>query len=211
MSVDERNLCAYDILLKIHVIAGWTIPIGKFMEILTDQFEKKLSESYANLNLDEIEYAFRNRGLDTKDWGKALNLVMIDEVMLPYLANRMELSKAEESIRHKSNLMIDEKRELTDEDWDEWLEDMKGYKLNLIPCAAYDYLVKKGVLNLSTSEKHEYMERATSVLQSSFEPGTKEMLEYLTMKKEGVFSAAITSSLVTISKRLAIYDYLKNN
>lgn len=209
MNEDELWFASKTLLLKIHTITGWTIPISELMDILIDQFKKKLSEGYKKVNISEIEYAFRNRSIDLKDWGKALNLTMIDEVMLPYLESRLELSKMEESLKTKS-LMIDEKRELTDEDWEEWLEDMKGYELKLLPCAAYDYLVKKGLLNLTTPQKHEYMERAISVLQSSFEAGTKEMLEYLVMKKDGKFSATATSSLVTISKRLAIYDYLKN-
>jgi len=209
MTNDQRKVSAHAIILKIHAITGWTIPASEtILDVLVDQFEKKLNESYQNINQDEIEYAFRNKGIDIKDWGKALNLSMIDEVVLPYLSERFELSRMEESMKTKS-LMIDEKCELTDEDWAEWLEDMKNYDFKLIPCAAYDYLVKKQMLVLTTPQKHEYMERAISVLQGSYEAGTKEMLEYLLMKKNGVFTALVTSSLITISKRLAIYDHLK--
>jgi len=209
MAEEERKLAAYSLILKISAITGWTIPVSdQILDILVDQFEKKLNESYRNVNVNEVEYAFRNRGIDVKDWGKALNLTIIDEIMVPYLDSRMELSKMEESLKHKT-LLIDEKRELTDEDWDEWLVDMKKYDIKLLPCAAYDYLVKSGKINLTNGQKHEYMERSISALMASFEAGTKEMLEYLNMKKEGVFSIQITSSLVTISKRLAIYDYLQ--
>lgn len=209
MSADQRKLSSHAIILKIHAITGWIIPISEqILDVLVEQFEKKLNESYQNVNQDEFEYAFRNKGIEVKDWGKALNLTMIDEVMIPYLERRFELSRMEESMKSKS-LMIDEKRELTDEDWSEWLEDMKSYSLKLLPCAAYDYLVKNELLTLTNAQKHEYMDKAINILQGDFEPATKEILEFLNMKKNGVFSPVITSSLITISKRLAIYEYLR--
>ncbi len=39
---------------------------------LVEQFELKLTESYANTNVSEFEYAFRNKTGDVKDWGKAI-------------------------------------------------------------------------------------------------------------------------------------------
>lgn len=210
MSEEERGLYAYDILLKIHVIVGWTIPVSEFMDILTSQFEQKLIESYSNVNPKEFEYAFRNRGLDIKDWGKALNLTLIDEVMLPYLETRYDLSRTEESHSHKV-ILIEEPKELTESEWDEWLVDMQKYDFKLLPCAAYEYLVKTGKLSLTVEEKHAYMEKAISYLTGTFEPATKEMSEYLEMKKNGVFSVQITSSLATFAKRYAIFDYLNFN
>lgn len=90
----EQNLWTYAkaTLLKIHVITGWTIPKDELMKILLDQFIKKLVESYPNVNPEEIEYAFRNYGTTVKDWGKAMNLSLIDEVMMPYLSDRKHLS-----------------------------------------------------------------------------------------------------------------------
>lgn len=90
----EQNLWAYAkaTLLKIHVITGWTIPKDELMKILLDQFIKKIKESYPNTNPEEWEYAFRNYGTTVKDWGKSMNLALIDEVMLPYLSDRKHLS-----------------------------------------------------------------------------------------------------------------------
>lgn len=212
MSTDERKLCAYSLVLKISAITGWTIPVAdQILDILVDQFEQKLNESYRSVNQQEIEYAFRNRGIEVKDWGKALNLTMIDEVMIPYLEHRFELSKTEESLRSRFNKNIEEKKELTDQEWDEWLEDIRKYEIKLIPCSAYDYLVKKGLINLSVKVKHEYMNRAITQLLGTLEPLSKDMIEFCEMKAKGVFSKEITSTLVTISKRLAVSDYLKNN
>lgn len=83
------------LLLKLHVITGWTIPADELKMILVDQFTKKLIESYPNVNAEEMEYAFRNNP-GIKDWGKAMNLNLIDEVMVPYLERRLEVSRMEE-------------------------------------------------------------------------------------------------------------------
>lgn len=209
MSADEIEMSAYDLLLKIHVIAGWTIPVSDLMNILADQFAKKLMESYSELNSAEVEYAFRNRGFDVKDWGKALNLSLIDEILYPYLVIRFDLSRAEESFAYKDNLLQDDfPKELTDQEWQEWIKTMKTYDINLLPCIAYEYLIKKELLVLTKEQKHEYLTKAKSVFTASLEPLSKDMSDFLTMKKHDFYSAQIKSTLITISKRLAIADYL---
>ncbi|MEP7111364.1 MAG: hypothetical protein ABI760_25435 [Ferruginibacter sp.] len=84
------------LLLKIHVITGWVIPASKLINILVDQFEKKLVEDYGMLNTEEIEYAFRKGGTMIKDWGKEMNLNLIDQVLSPYVDNRLQASANEE-------------------------------------------------------------------------------------------------------------------
>lgn len=96
MTEQEVGLWSKTLLLKIHVITGWTIPDSDLLIILVDQFQKKLIESYPNMNADEIEYAFRQSGTTVKDWGKAMNLSLIDEVLIPYLDERKRLSHAYE-------------------------------------------------------------------------------------------------------------------
>ena len=94
--VEVINLSG-ELLLKIHVITGWTIPANEVMILFADQFKKKLVESYQNVNVDEFEYAFRQFSGTVKDWGKQMNLSLIEEVMTAYLAHRFEISKMEES------------------------------------------------------------------------------------------------------------------
>lgn len=99
MSPDQLKVAAHVVLVKLHVITGWNMPAsGEYLDILLDQFEKKLSESYALVNVEEMECAFRNNP-GVKDWGKAMNLNLIDEVMVPYLERRAELSRQEERVR----------------------------------------------------------------------------------------------------------------
>lgn len=207
MNDTERELAAHSILLKIHAIVGWTIPIGEFMNILVSEFEKKLSESYANVNEEEMMYAFRNRGLDTKDWGKALNLTMIDEVMIPYLESRIELSKVEEHLKPKP--MIEEKKQLTDEEWEEWLEDIKGYPLELIPVSCYDYLLRKERINPTTKEKKDYMNKAIPLYAIAISENLRKWDEFIKQKNDNKIKGDHFDSLVVISKRLIVQDYLK--
>lgn len=126
----QQNLFAYAkaTLLKIHVITGWTIPKDDLLIILIDQFIKKLIEGYPNVNPEEIEYAFRNYGTTVKDWGKSMNLSLIDEVMIPYLEQRFELSRVEEQkapqIEYKPDL------EQIEREYQEFLQTDLGKKLN---------------------------------------------------------------------------------
>lgn len=87
-----------NILLKIHVITGWVLPVAELMNILIDQFFKKIKEDYNDLNPDEIEHAFRSKGTKIKDWGKEMNLNLIDEVLSLYIENRFEISDKEEKL-----------------------------------------------------------------------------------------------------------------
>lgn len=89
------------LLLKIHVITGWAIPSKEMMAILSDQFCKKLIESYGHLNTEEIEYAFRQYGTVIEDWGKEMNLNLLDKVLIPYLNQRLYISADEERKKEK--------------------------------------------------------------------------------------------------------------
>jgi hypothetical protein len=207
MTDDERSLSAYELLLKIHVIAGWSIPASQLMDILVTQLEKKLNEKYANVNSEEFEYAFRNRDLNTKDWGKSLNLTLIDEVMIPYLEQRYDLSVAEESLNRP--IPIEDKRELTAEEWQEWLLDMKGYKLDMIPVAAYDYLVRENKINPTVKEKNDCIEKSIPIYIITLQEDLKIWTEFVQQKTQGVFTGRHKDGLIALSKKMIVEDYLK--
>jgi hypothetical protein len=119
---------AKEVLLRIHVIAGWTMPPDELIAILVDEFSKKIVESYPNVTAEEIGYAFRSEGYKVKEWGKALNISLIDEVMIPYLEKRFELSRVEEhkakQIEHKPDLAQIEK------EYQDFLQTDLGKQLN---------------------------------------------------------------------------------
>lgn len=208
MNQEQRNMASFQLLLKIHTVRGWAIPANELMDILVTEFEKKLSESYANVTEEEVMYAFRNVELDIKDWGKSINLSIIDEVMSVYLAQRFELSKMEES-RNKP-MQLDEKKDLSEEEWNEWIEDAKKYSFEILPTVMYDYLVKNGTITLSVAQKHSLMDKAIDYLNVIIPLVTKERYEFMAMKEKGVFSPAVTSQLINYSKKYALQDYFNS-
>lgn len=109
------------LLVKIHVITGWEIPKDELLGILVDQFLKKIEESYLMINVEEVEYAFRNKPLEVKEWGKAMNISLIDEVLIPYLNKRSVVSRLEEAAlpppvqkNYDLETMMNEHREITE-------------------------------------------------------------------------------------------------
>lgn len=209
MNEEERWFAAQTLLLKISAITGWTIPISEMMDILIDQFQKKLQEGYRYTTIAEIEYAFRNRGSDVKDWGKAINLSLMDEVILPYLSERAELSRIEEHLKTKP--MIEEKKQLTDEEWEEWLIDIKNYPLELIPVSCYDYLLRKEKINPTTKEKKDYMNKAIPIYAVSISENLRKWDEFIKQKNDNKIKGDHFDSLVVISKRLIVQEYLKQS
>lgn len=104
MTPSEVSKWGKGLLAKIHVITGWTIPNSpELLNILTDQFQKNLIEKYGMLNPDEIEYAFRHHGTDVQDWGKAMNLNLIDSVLSPYAHKRFDISEDERLVNTKKD------------------------------------------------------------------------------------------------------------
>lgn len=90
------------LLLQINVITGWPIPATEEMvSILVDQFIKNLQEKFPELNIHEIEYAFRKNGTIIPDWGKQMNLSLVDAVLIPYINERFLISQDEERIKEK--------------------------------------------------------------------------------------------------------------
>lgn len=87
-------------LLRLSVITGWVIPQAELKNILIENLCKKLEESYPELNVNEVEYAFRNKNIEIKDWwGKSFNVALFDEVMIPYMEKRYTVSDLEQRIK----------------------------------------------------------------------------------------------------------------
>lgn len=222
MTEDDLRLHAKGLLVKISIITGWIIPEdAAYYRILSQQFEKKLTESFHTVNPDEFEYAFRN-DTQVKDWGKAMNLSLIDEVMIPYLEKRRELSQVEEQKQPK---MIEHKEDMSDKSMKDWIEsvkaDVKGRKttVEFMPLMVYDYLIKTGELNPTKQEKNEYLVKAVAYRHQCLLDDKNEKLNseanavyvnFLKMKESGVFDGEERERLIKLAKRMIMYDYLKN-
>ena len=153
------------LLLRIHVITGWLLPSDEFLGILVDQFQKKLQESYPNVNTDEIEAAFRKNSSSVKDWGKSFNLGLLDQVIVPYLEERYEISRLEERMQEETPLLPAQRmtdQEVIDLAWDIW--NSTG-RIDYISEGTYEVLAKNALIILSIEEKHQLMSAAHAYLQ----------------------------------------------
>jgi len=157
MEAEELNMSIRKMLINISVITGWTLPPNEvYLNLFVDQLLLKMKEAYGNITEAEIEYAFRNKPSDVKDWGKPINLSMIDDVIRPYLSQRADLSEQEENISRQTSLgLLTNSKVLDDAEWQEWLEDIAKYEVNKIPCDSYAYLERKGLIARTKDQKQE--------------------------------------------------------
>ena len=140
IGVSELQLHTQALLLKIHVITGWKLTDDEIkLNILEDQFIHKLKEDYGSVNVDEIEYAFRKYGKHFKEWGKELNLNLIDEVMDEYLKHRNIVSDLEERLleppkaeKPTDEQILSDKRESIEEYYQDFLNGKK-HSFKLLP------------------------------------------------------------------------------
>lgn len=157
MTPGEIGAHARGLIYRIAIVTGWVVPDDKeYRNVLYDQFSKKMVESYSDLNIDEILYAMRQYGTTVKDWGKSINLALIDEVIVPYIAARKEISAIEERITNPGK-MIESTSEMIVDD-DEFLNTVKSVYLKsrltgLIPVRAYDLLTERKDIDLTNDEK----------------------------------------------------------
>jgi hypothetical protein len=175
MDHNLQSMWAKSLLLKIHVITGWVIPDTDLLNILIDQFEKKLIENYGVLNVEEIEYAFRSGGTVVKDWGKSMNLALIDEVLIPYLNQRFELSATEERIKgeppeqiiYTDKQLEDQQRGDIESFYQRLLKGQIPYK---IPEYFKDLLVKDGLMKQEEYTHNFFSARLATGFKNIYEP-----------------------------------------
>ena len=137
-------------LIKMNIITGWTYPDDKlYQAILEDQLKKNLIEDYPDMNFVEMEYAFRHYGTAVKDWGKSINLSLIDEVLLSYKSERMEVSRKEEQkamppvqVTYTDSQLED----ITREDIENFFQRLRNGYIKPVPGHFKDILVKDGLM-----------------------------------------------------------------
>ncbi len=224
MSLSERTKWAIGLLAKISVITGWSVPENEALNILADQFEKKLFESFQNVNPDEVEYAFRNRSNEVKDWGKNLNLSLVDDVMIPYLEKRKIISQIEEQQKVKQ-IEATVKEDLSEKAMMEWWKDVEKrvcvshYRMEFMPVPLYEWMDKQGGINKTAKEKKGYIQRAISFrlsqLADAYErEGTQaaknELWKFRDMKNAGVLEGLEVKKIRDIAKRIIIHEMMSS-
>lgn len=209
-------------LLKINVITGFNLPENEFNDILVEQICKKMVESYPTVNIDEVEYAFRNKDLNVKDWGKNFNIGIFDEVMLPYLEKRYEISKIEESVKSKP-VQVGNEKILTEYEMKNWMEETKRIvtdisKVFYIPVDIYEWLVECGELIITNKEKKEALEHAiklrviqlTDFATNGNVNDVKSLGLFMSMKNEGVFDSKEGDNLKRLAKKILVFNYFNS-
>ena len=200
MSAIELKMAVKRLLLKLNFITGWALyDDPDDQSILDEQIELKLKESYPTVNLDEIEYAFRNN-TGVKDWGKSINLSLIDEVMIPYLSHRAEVSKIEEQLMAKKELPAPPTEVITDEETLRMAEGFcklpEGWKL--VSLSAYKILGKQGHMNYTDAERAEIRKAANAYIDEMF------------LKDPHLFTGTTRESMTdNFCKKLAVAKYFK--
>jgi hypothetical protein len=87
---------AMGLLTRITAVTGWKLPDGDTLKALVNEFSAYLIESCGAYNPNEIAYAVRTYGGDVTEWGKNLNILLIDECMGKYKNERSAISTIEE-------------------------------------------------------------------------------------------------------------------
>jgi hypothetical protein len=152
------------LIIKMNIITGWTYPDDNlYQAILEDQLRKKLTEDYPDMNFTEMEYAFRHFGTVVKDWGKSINLSLIDEVLITYKQSRIEVSNKEERTVKPPEQVIYTDEQLDDlhrGDVENFYQLIKNGKMT---CHLPDYfkpiLVKDGLMKEEDSITEFFVER----------------------------------------------------
>lgn len=195
MSESEVLLHCKALLLKIHVITGWIIPSSdELYMILKDQFQKKIVENYSELNPDEIEYAFRSRGTTVEDWGKDLNLNLIDKILIPYLHDRYLLSATEEKMHdQRTRKDFDLKtavdwRGQVEENYQHFIFSSKFFRKKMHPFE-YDQLEKDGLIEQGMYKarlkmyQHRLLMEDTLMVETAKERTVLQLFRYARLKQ----------------------------
>ncbi len=160
-------------LFRINAITGWKIDTNPtYQNILEEEFEKYLIENHSDLNFQEIPYAVRNYGLEIKDWGKSMNVSLLNQPIALYRGRRIELSDLESRLKDQVKENNKPAELPMEADWSMvWSDILISAQENrvakkIIPVPVYDWLVRKAKLKLTAAERTEYYERARELYKA---------------------------------------------
>lgn len=207
-------------IFKICVITGWQMPESPhFQAALEAEYAKYCAEQLADMTPDEVGFAMRNYALNVKDWGKFVNLQLINEPIQAYRDARAEASKLEEQKRTVTPEIEGPKDTDWSDTWEKLIKgEISGIYADLIPYPSiYDWLVKNGLYAPTTGIKWNCMDRARSkfigevaLKRETFQATTEEK-ELAEMMKVPTWhkNERVTSALIAQSKTIAVKELIK--
>lgn len=177
--------------------------------------------NYGNHTLEEIKLAF-NMAITGKlnckvDCYENFSCAYFSQIMNAYR------NWAKEEVKQfKPVVMIEEKKELTDQEKVEWIKEWvskENIDMELIPLIFYDYLDGKKLLGITAKEKYEYFDKAALQVKTILHNDIgvcKTNDAYISyqkfeiMEKEG-FTGEMKTRILNRAKRLIVFDYLKKS
>jgi len=200
-----------EILKKIYSMVGLraiNYPQGEDKKNLHDYIFFK----YGQKTLDELVLAF-DLAISGELEIAAGDVKVYDQFTINYLATIMAgykkwLFNQAKNFELNKPLQIENKKTMDDNEWDEWLEEIKGYRLELIPIAAYERLTATGKLNLTTEQKKAYYASAKNYYLATFKDDVREMKRFADNLSNNCLTQEQRDGLVAFSKKLAVQDYL---
>lgn len=121
-------------------------------------------------------------------------------------------------------LGIENNKQLTYEDMEKWVEETRLHvndisKVFFIPVEIYDWLVESKNLEISKEEKFKCVGHAINIRHTQLSDialsgnhnDTKLLNEFIAMKKTGLFVGKESETIKRLSKKIVVFNYLKNN
>lgn len=148
------------VLVRINAITGWKLPDNEdVLSALVKEMTIYLTDTRGDLTSDEIAYSVRNYGLTVKDWGKNLNISLIDQCVCEYKEKRYEASIEEERAAIDQKQAKIESLPSGNTDWsDYWGTLLKKaengqIRNEFISTVFYDWLIKTPMMGFAPTPK----------------------------------------------------------
>lgn len=193
------------VMLRIHVITGWTIPIHEMMDVFIDEFRTLLLQEYNDLNFEEILFAFRKYKHIVEDWGKEMNLKIIGTILDAYGEDRYDAGLLEERLKMEDRqpLLEFKPKEYTDDEilgiaLDYW-QNSKAPMLEFVNPNCYEILVKQGKINLDEPNKERIRKYASLLMEGYF----TSVIEFRKMKEDKNY-------ISMLCKKIAVSEYFNS-
>ena len=162
---------AKGLLFRLHTITGWKLPEDDlFLNTLVSEFTQYLVEKCGDLNPEEISYAFRHYALDVQDWGKSMNISLIDKPLQEYRERRRQVSIFEEARKNAVKDAEFKALPAGECDWsDQWEKIKEEAKIGtidsmIILTPVFDWLERTGKIKLPREEKISLMKECREAL-----------------------------------------------
>lgn len=179
----------------------------------------------------EMAIAGKLEDIDSKGNVSTLDATCYENFSCLYFSKIMNsyrswAKEAYNNLPNKDLFLIEDKKELTDDDMNEWIEEWKGKVKTIqnpimIPPLFYDWLTEKGELVLTKKQKIEYATvyavslRQSLLSEQSMAEGkhgdsNAQLREFNEMKKNGCFVGDEAIRIKDLAKKIAVYHYLNS-